>query len=182
MECQTHDGSDMSNETLDRDINPYKPPDTEIPDQSTEVSPGPAGIGGWLLFLCIILTILKPLSTIINLAVIDFLQMQDFQNMLEGGDSELSYMMNTLNSPDMTLPVVLSAFSLIAGIGLWRRWKKALPTAKLYLSINLVFALIPGIGLNSVVSMLWTITFTMVCFLYLNKSRRVKNSYGNPRS
>jgi hypothetical protein len=132
----------------------------------------PCGIGGWLAFLCVSFTVISPLVWFVE--TVSFFQKDHVV---------LGFM-----------ALGMGVFSLSTGIYLWRKDPSAIKWAKEYLLVNIVvsviisfagtsgalddphvlgFAIGQAIGVfvaGSIVTAIW--------WLYLNKSVRVKNTYG----
>ncbi len=73
---------------------------------------GPVGVGGWLLFLCVSLTILSPVATVISL-IYSFSQAGPFFDDYPG--------LMRVCMADVFLSGALMIFSVYAGVALWRR-------------------------------------------------------------
>ncbi len=155
-----------------------------LESQDRTVSAPGEGVGGWLLLLCITLTILNPFVGAHNLlshyqrASADFDYVQGLQNYL---------FVNT------GLRLLLVIFGMHAGIGLWTERPHAVRTAKRYLFCFLG-ALALGVALLFVMvewpdyareilareiakEVIPSLVFFTVCYLYLSKSKRVKATY-----
>ncbi len=118
------------------------------------------GIGGWLLFFIISLTIINPISYVWL----------------------FSYNYDPFN-------IVLLIFSLTAGIFLWRKEKGAIKLTKAYLLTIVIVSFLgvfltcsndPSIDCAEYVgyNLLSIIVYPIIWNSYLNKSERVKNTYG----
>jgi hypothetical protein len=144
---------------------------------------GPVGVGGWLLFLCLTLTVISPLMTIVN---------------LHSTYQELSPLfrpfprLHTVTILDSILSVGIICFSIGAGAALWQRKPSAVRTTKRYLMTFLLYTVVANIlpfmaGLPSQVNEAMIsevikngfriLVFFTVWNSYLNKSRRVKNTF-----
>ncbi|HBA53902.1 DUF2569 family protein [Syntrophorhabdus aromaticivorans] len=146
------------------------------------------GVQGWLLLLCINLTILDPLAALLNLVVTTsatkpfFEQQPAFLRLL------------LING---TCSIGLAVFSVYAGISLWKVLPRAVTIARKYLSVAFLYAVvslflpamtglpenvrkeIAGAGLlNSVV----TVAYLAVWYQYLKRSRRVAATYTDSSS
>jgi hypothetical protein len=139
------------------------------------------GVRGWLLLLCVNLTILDPAAIV--LGVFGALPLADFEK-----DPEMLRFL--LISGGCRL--ALAAFSVYSGTALWRILPDAPNTARRYfqaVSIYSAFALLlPGIvGLPeelyaqmagaTLVSSVVTLCYVAVWYVYLGKSRRVKATF-----
>ncbi len=141
------------------------------------------GVRGWLLFLCVVLTILNPLALLFWVF-------------------ELGHLVTLLQTryPAYAQAVLaqqclfgaLAVLSVRAGLQLWRVQPEAPRTAKnflvAYLVVFLVSAFLPYVSPfpkplraalieTSAVSALRTLAFCAVWHLYLTRSRRVQNTY-----
>jgi len=143
------------------------------------------GVGGWLLFFCISLTILSPLFTILALAYgfIDLAQ-------LHFNDYPVLYIFVIIDS---LLSLGLTAFSVYAVINLWQMRQNSVRLAKIYLWAFLAYSVLVNF-ISLFVSMLYESgesAFTEVVFdlirsaiyfgiwySYLYNSRRVMATYG----
>jgi hypothetical protein len=143
------------------------------------------GVKGWLLLLCISLTILDPSSIILNLMIITNLTKPYFNK-----HAELLRVV-LING---TCSIGLAVFSIYAGVLLWKVLPNAVNTAKKYLfaiSFYSVFSTfipalaglqtepVKGMSGNSVANSLLTILYASAWYLYLKKSRRVGATYGS---
>jgi len=150
-----------------------------------EISLQLKGVKGWLLLMCISLTILDPSSIVLNSIIMTNLTKPYFDK-----HTELLRMV-LING---TCSIGLAVFSIYTGISLWKVLPNALITAKKYLfaiSLYSVFSLfiptlvgfqagsIKGISGNNVFNSLLTILYASAWYLYLKKSRRVKTTYGS---
>jgi len=157
----------------------------DIPAASESTKPQYKGVGGWLLFLCLALTVFGPLSTL-GVVTISFNQVSSFFDLYPG--------LMVITAIDAVLSLILSAFSIYAGIGLWRVRSGAVQMAKRYLLCvagYLVVAAIlpfmsgvPSAGDNAMIMGALTGTcrgllFIVIWYSYLNKSKRVRNTYSS---
>ncbi len=139
---------------------------------STPSTAKPYGIGGWLAFLCVSLAIITP-----------FVWAASTVSFFNKGEVALG-----------VLALLMALFSFIAGLFLWQKDPSAIKLAKAYLLVNIGVSLIisfagtPGslddphvlgsaIGQSIAVLVLLSIV-TAIWWAYLNKSLRVKNTYG----
>jgi hypothetical protein len=141
------------------------------------------GVGGWLLFLCLSLTIFSPLFTIYNLAF-GYNQASPHFEAVPG--------LLPLFALDGLFSIALMIFSVFAGVYLWTGMPNAVAFAKNFLKAFLAYAflalLFPFItGLPAPVAaavfgaaffqLIRSIVFFAIWNSYLNKSRRVKATY-----
>ncbi|MFZ4395154.1 MAG: DUF2569 family protein [Kiritimatiellia bacterium] len=144
----------------------------------------PVGVGGWLFFLCLGLTVFRPIAVL----VAEILSYSQLSSALD--DHAGAWALLIL---DTVLNVGLTAFGIYAGIRLWRIQPGAVRTAKrflwctlIYLAIDVIlyFILQDMLSLNEravshEVSMALgrgLISFG-IWFAYLGCSKRVKNTY-----
>jgi hypothetical protein len=153
--------------------------------------PGPQGIRGWLLFLCLNLTIIIPFSFLyqVNCA------WQIFYS--SGTQVQIVIFKQSLlyNVISITAMIFLSMFSFYAGLRLWGTKPQADKTTKLFLITQLtlmtiILSLRPlllfsldgnadSLG-DIIMGLIPYISYFMVWYLYLCYSRRVRNTYGFP--
>jgi hypothetical protein len=146
------------------------------------------GVKGWLLLLCINLTILDPFAMLFNLVSITHLTKPHLDTsppllhlVLIGGACSLALMV----------------FSVYAGISLWKVLPNAISTVKKYFFAvffySLFSTLLPSlVGLpeksqvdfsaNTALNSLITVLYVAAWFVYLNRSRRVKATYESAKS
>jgi Protein of unknown function (DUF2569) len=144
---------------------------------------GPVGVGGWLLVFCLTLTVFSPLMTIVNLHS----AYQEFNPLFRQFPGLL-----IVTVLDFMLSMGLMCFSISAGVALWQMKPSAVRTTKRYLMTFLLCTVIASIlpfmaGLPSQVNEAMisevikngfrVLVFFMVWYTYLNKSRRVKNTF-----
>jgi hypothetical protein len=147
------------------------------------VEPRYKGVGGWLFFLCLNLTVLFPLRTLGSLAD-SFGKSSRYFDRFPG--------LRAIALIDALLSVGLIAFSIYAGVGLWSIRRGAVRTAKRYFQCYLGYAFIAAAlpfmaGLPSAAndSLIFAAVKSagggLVSFSiwnsYLNKSERVKATY-----
>jgi hypothetical protein len=140
-------------------------------------------VGGWLLFFCLTLTVFSPLSTIITLV-------SAYSGSSRVADRFPGLMVVT--DIDMFLSFGLMAFSVYAGVSLWRVMPAAVRTAKRYLLCLLAYAVVATIlpfmaGLPSYVNEAMiervfigafrTVVYVAIWYAYLNNSTRVKATF-----
>ena len=148
-----------------------EPPDSMNP-VSTPSTPKPYGVGGWLAFLCVSLTVLSPLFWLG--AMLSLFQKDYFALGL--------------------LTLSMAAFSIMAGSLLWQKDPSAIKPVKAYLLVNVVVSVIIsfagtrgslddphvlGVAIGQAIGVLVAGSIvTTIWWLYLDKSVRVKNTYG----
>jgi hypothetical protein len=139
------------------------------------------GVGGWLLLLCINLTILDPASIVVG--VFGALPLADFEK-----NPEMVRFMLTSGG----CRLALAAFSLYSGIALWRIQPDGPTIARRYFQAATIYSafalLLPSIvGLPeelymemagaSLLSSVVTISYVTVWYVYLVKSKRVRATF-----
>ena len=154
----------------------YSPPHT-IPNPVQQPGPSTAvtvshyvGVRGWLLFLCVSLTILSPLGSLILTPV----------GLLPGNKTTIAILL-----------ILVNAFSIYAGVELWKRRPGAVAIAKAFLIVNVIFqlwlgyriSLLPDFQPIGYVRILFsTGIFFAVWYSYLTWSKRVEATYSGSRN
>jgi len=153
-------------------------PTAEAPELSKWV-----GVGGWLLFFCISLTVFNPASTLYNLTA-GFIQNASY--LAEDMGLFAFFLTDTLVS------LSIGAFSLFAGISLWRVRPKAVQTARAFLLAGMIYTLVaPFAPLlldltaaarqqvidSAVVAAGRGVLYYIIWFNYLMRSKRVAVTY-----
>lgn len=134
------------------------------------------GVKGWLLFLCIILTIINPLLTIFMY----FAKYKGFNALYYFGIADTFWI------------ILITLFGMYAGINLWTVRSNAVKVTKIYLLALAGYALfITGytffilmpqnpsaydIG-TAIGGMIRLIAFSVIWYQYMLKSKRVKATY-----
>jgi uncharacterized protein DUF2569 len=141
------------------------------------------GVGGWLLLFCIILTIFFPLSTLFYLTM-NFDEARSYFNLLSK--------LETFTYIDIVLRTGLIVFSIYTGAALWSIKKDAVQLAKKFLIYTLVYGIISStfpiliysptfvdgtMVLQIIIHIIRSIIFFRIWTSYLNKSKRVMNTY-----
>jgi hypothetical protein len=142
------------------------------------------GVNGWLLLLCINLTILDPFAMLFNLVSITYFVKPHFDNF-----PALINLMLISGSCGLAIMV----FSVYSGISLWKMLPNAVSTVKKYFFVVFFYSLfsvvLPSlVGLpekaqvdfsaNTAFNSLITVLYIAVWYIYLNRSKRVKATYG----
>lgn len=140
------------------------------------------GVRGWLLVLCLMLTIVGP-------AISAWLMLDEYANSAAHFHESLGTRILVLGSLVLTACAV--AFGAYAGMRLWLIRPNAVGTAKHALlfglatdvvttTIEAATAQVPGDQLlfQVEVSLIPSLIFFTLCFAYLNKSKRVCATYG----
>ena len=145
------------------------------------------GVRGWLLLLCVTLTVLDPSAVLINLFLV--------------ADAAKPYFARhpgffRLILVNGVAGIALSVFSLYAGISLWKRLPGALAVARKYLRTVFAYSLLAPflprlVGSTfhashetfalACLNSLFTIIYVGIWYLYLNRSARVRATYGENR-
>ncbi len=152
-------------------------------------APRDQGVGGWLLLLCLGLTIFRPLFTLGSI-VVTYGESAQYFGKYPG--------LMIVTFIDTVLSIGLMAFSICAGIGLWRVQSNAVQVTKVFLLCLLGYAVVSSVlpflaGLPSeanvdMIAPVATSAFKVVIYVaiwysYLNKSERVRATYGQqPRA
>jgi len=153
----------------------------QVQDDSLQNSKRPK-VGGWLLLLCIGLTVFAPVASLMTLLDTRGLQ-QHF---------EQYSLLYPICLTDTILSTSVTIFSIYVGIRLWTVKPNAVRTAKLYLLCllayrvfatvlpffaglppNVIRALIPAAARTIIRSLV----FATIWLLYLSRSKRVRNTY-----
>jgi hypothetical protein len=151
-------------------------------DSDYETS-GPSGVGGWLLLLCVGLTVFGPILGLYNISS-GYKDASPYFDVVPG--------VKTLFMIDVPLSLGLVMFSLFAGAGLWGVRPGAVRTAKRYLLCLLGYSLVT-LMLPYIVNMpkemtklvvpelikgtFKTAIYVGVWYAYLSNSQRVRNTY-----
>jgi hypothetical protein len=156
---------------------------SQPPLESISVEKRYRGVGGWLLFFCISLTVLAPLATIASIITV-FKDVSALFNQFPG--------LLVITSVDIFLSMGLMTLSVYAGIGLWRIRPGAVLMAKRYLFCFLGYQAIAAVlpflaGLPSAANeamyadvgkdMFRSALYFAIWYSYLNKSQRVRATY-----
>jgi len=132
------------------------------------------GIGGWLLFFCVSLTIISPA------AIVYFTAKSVIVSGRALAGNEMFQLVNT----------ALVVYGVIVGITLWRTRRGAVRQIKVFLLVNAAVACIEAIlgtalGLQppvGVVGYIAEILYLGLWLLYFSNSRRVANTFPKTRS
>ena len=154
------------------------PPSTSIPTE-----PQYKGVGGWLLLLCLGLIVFGPLITLGSLAA-GYRESSEYFDQFPG--------LLVIIVIDTFLSLGLMAFSVYAGIGLWRVRPGAVQMAKRFLLCFLGYLVVAAVlpfmaGLPSAANevmivevikeMFRGVIYFAIWYTYLNKSKRVRDTY-----
>ncbi|OPY81484.1 MAG: hypothetical protein A4E65_01145 [Syntrophorhabdus sp. PtaU1.Bin153] len=146
------------------------------------------GVQGWLLLLCINLSILDPLAAFLNLAVTTHAT----KPLFEQHPSFLRLLL--ING---TCSIGLAVLSIYAGISLWRVLPRAVIIARKYLSLAVLYTIVSlflpaltglpenvrkEIGGASLLNGVVTAAYLAIWYQYLKRSRRVAATYADPCS
>jgi hypothetical protein len=142
------------------------------------------GVGGWLLFLILCLTIIGPLISLFNLIVI----LVNYNNVLF-----VPAGLSTMTTFAVILILASTGWSIFSGVSLWKFRLGAVRMTKLFLLIGfllptIVGCLLPYIFLPSSITAelsaaqtIWPMIpgaiFAIAWYLYLGQSRRVVATY-----
>ena len=145
------------------------------------------GVRGWLLLLCVTLTLLDPSALLINLFIVTDAARPYFAR--DPGFFRL-IVVNGVTG------IALSVFSLYAGISLWKRLPGALAVCRNYLRTIFAYSILtpflprlvgstlhasPETFALTCLNSLFTIIYVGIWYLYLDRSARVKATYGDNR-
>lgn len=131
----------------------------------------PSGMGGWLLYFCISLTILNPAYLIIQL-IVTFTLSTDVLGAVVA----------------IVLTLAEMTYFIIIGIRLWQQKENAVRQTKIFLIIifvlsiaDLVYLSLSGVSEQADAASLQAevraIPFTILWFIYFSRSKRVKNTF-----
>ena len=163
--------------------NPTIATQSQPPLPSVMPTPIYKGIGGWLVLLCLALTIFSPLMTIASIFS-TFVQASNAFSMFPG--------LLVITIIDSILSLGLMAFSIYAGVSLWRIRPGAVIIAKRFLltvlgysAIAAILPFIAGLPSSSNDAMVLPIViqtfraaiFVIIWYLYLTKSKRVHATF-----
>ncbi|HEQ71387.1 MAG TPA: DUF2569 family protein [Spirochaetia bacterium] len=143
-----------------------------------------AGVRGWLLFVCVYLTIILPLLLVLGLPV----EIPSGEN---GGPDTVTRVYFTANIV-VTVGIVL--FSVIAGLSLWLKKRFGVALARVFLLLyaalcvidtvvlvffNLVEVTGTGRAFTETVSrkILYGLLVPVALVIYLQRSKRVRNTF-----
>jgi len=126
------------------------------------------GIGGWLLFFCLSLTILLPILHVYGLSLRDF-----------------SKGIGTEFWANVVAPAPVTLYGIVMGIMLWARRRNFLVHARIFLFLSMGLALAHGVGdlatgarwLTVAAGSIVNILYQGLWLLYFAKSRRVANTF-----
>lgn len=164
-------------------------PESSAPGLGSPVATSPTevpqlqGVGGWLLFFCISVTIIGPILALASL-VSGYAETAPYYDQMP--------VLRIIMIVDFALSLGLAAFGVYAGIGLWRIRPGAVRVAKVYLAccvlyqlatIAILLAGMPSetheaMAPDMVKDLARSLVFFGIWYSYLNKSVRVKNTYG----
>jgi Protein of unknown function (DUF2569) len=144
------------------------------------------GVKGWLLFLCLVLTLLNPVASIVNIFS-SFKFSAPFFNQYPG--------LKIITMIDGLLSVGVVCFSIYAGISLWRIRPKGVSIVKTFLLTFMAYAIVANIlpflaGLpananeamtaQAFIGVLRSAIIVVLWYLYLVKSKRVRSTFPDP--
>ena len=149
----------------------------------TPVEPRYKGVGGWLLFFCLGLTVFNPLMSLFSLAG-SYRESAPYFSQFPG--------LLVVTGLDTVLSLGLTVFSIYAGASLWRLRPGAVQTAKRYLlwflayqAVAIVLPFMAGLPSSADETMIAQsvkdafrgILYVIIWYSYLNKSKRVRATY-----
>jgi hypothetical protein len=142
------------------------------------------GVGGWLLLLCLNLSILDPLTVLVSLLVFTQASKPYFDQ-----QPELFRMILVSG----IFRIALAVFSMYAGLALWRVLPGAVKVARryficlfLYLLLSLFLPALLGVpgqpssqsAATDYLNVAITTVYVILWYIYLGKSKRVRSTYG----
>jgi hypothetical protein len=169
---------------------PTAPPPLATPPATAAQPKGPTGVGGWLTFFCVVLTILSPLFVLGSMAD-------------TWSQSEPAFVrfptIKTVLLWEIFGSIVLLIYGFIVGCIIWSGNPRGRSIARQFLLIRLfgfigveLIALLLMSGLPSrfvaggvggaAGAIFQAVVFFVVWWLYFKKSQRVKNTYGDERA
>jgi serine/threonine protein kinase len=150
-----------------------------LKDEQDEAATGYKGVQGSLLVFCISLTTMAPIAALYNLGIM-------YSSFEKSSSAASKY--ESLLAIDALGALGMMIFSIAAGILLRRKRKNAVVVAKRFLITLLIFGFVESFivplfgGLSptseSVYNMLLILIYGSGWYAYLNKSERVKATYG----
>lgn len=141
------------------------------------------GVNGWLLLLCINLTLLDPFANLLNLAIGTHFARPHFDQ---------QPVLQKLMIINGVCSIGLAVFSVYAGTSLWRVLPNAVTTAKKYLGAAFLYSLVSlflpyliglsaemqkEIGAMNLLNGFITALYLYVWYQYLRRSKRVRATY-----
>ena len=141
------------------------------------------GVRGWLLILCLNITILDPITMLLTIFVVTSTTKPYF-----GEHPDLF----RLCLASGTCRLALAVFSVYAGLGLWKVVPGALSVAKKYLLAVVLYAVVASflpalVGVpresyqefaaDTVFNSFITMAYAIIWYTYLQRSKRVKATY-----
>ncbi|HOP85696.1 MAG TPA: DUF2569 family protein [Syntrophorhabdaceae bacterium] len=137
------------------------------------------GIKGWLLLLCLSLTIFDPISMFIYTLLVSSLTKPYFSTY-----KNLFYLI-LING---IFNIALITYSIYAGICLWKQYKGAVSIAKKYFIFLFFYSLIGAFlpyffGVyktpfkKNIFNTILNMGYAIIWYVYLSVSKRVKNTY-----
>ena len=154
-----------------------------VPQQTNNTSAALVGVRGWLLFLCVSLTILTPLLALVTL-VSEWSISKPYFERIPNLKNGIIFEIATYSATAL--------FAVYAGSRLWSIRPNAVKTAKIYLIVQLLVAIIVPIVVVSIIntsgnlpgavsaiikSAMTGIFYFAVWYPYLSRSKRVKATY-----
>jgi hypothetical protein len=143
----------------------------------------PVGVKGWLLFFCISLTVLSPVSL-----VVDFDKVRRELEMNLAGEPATQPLISVYRMLNVSIAIVCIA----AGVMLWSKRPRAVRVAKIALlyyvcSLGPISLLAYLVGMPSEIARAWALSilqslplslpYPLIWFLYLSYSKRVRATF-----
>ena len=140
----------------------------------------PSGVGGWLLLLCVGMTVILPLISV-------FALLMAVVAVSLGGSLPGDAL------PILVIETVVDVLGFVAGVLLWRKRPFGVPLACFWLWLRMFVSILGlwlGAGMRGLFDEGWLVLlaglawslawalFAVVWYFYLQRSRRVRNTYG----
>lgn len=134
-------------------------------------------VGGWLLLLCISLTIISPIRVIYQ-SSINFMIISSFLNDF---DPEVK----TIVFLEIFVGIAITIYSIITGVFLWQIKANAVKFAKTFFVVFLAYVILAAIvsyiytpeSIDYIKNTIGNLLYFSIWYTYLVKSKRVKLTY-----
>jgi Protein of unknown function (DUF2569) len=169
---------------------PFELSTTAIPKNLAATKKEPEGVRGWLLLLCFNLVILIPAFSIYQAdCIVNILFLPQYRILLSLWSRNYYH----LNIAMIFIALFIAAYSFYSGWQLWSLKEGAVKTVKTFLIVQLSVtvltlslqkivipqsALAVSVSIHILGQCFTAILYFSVWYLYLMKSRRVQNTYG----
>ncbi len=142
----------------------------DVPAKNGTFPRGPHGVGGWLLLICMALTILNPLVFVVA-KIYEYGHLNTTESSVPNAPS--LYIVDTL------LSLALAAYGVYTGIALWKVRPQAPITMRNFLLANLAFSIGQHFYYWAGEPFALALLGTALWLAYLRKSRRVRATWPN---